>query len=139
MRYNWIFSFESMLIFLIPSLNDNLNVRLQILLIFHFNNNMHMYIYIYIYGIISSLIHISLNIIDIFCLHIFFVNPFKLPYWTYDIRRDLVDKHSIISYFPSTFCPTWSNNQERMYYKSDVTFVCTLLLCKNERLYCCIV
>ena len=30
------------------------------------------YIYIYVYfGRISSLIHISLNIIDIFCLHIF--------------------------------------------------------------------
>ena len=26
-----------------------------------------------------------------------------------------------------------------MYYKSDVTFICTLLLCTNERLYCCIV
>ena len=36
------------------------------------------------------------NIIDIFCLHIFFVNPLELPYWSYDIRRELVDKPSII-------------------------------------------
>ena len=33
---------------------------------------LYIYIYIYVYlGSISSLMHISLNIIDIFCLHIF--------------------------------------------------------------------
>ena len=95
--------------------------------------------YVY-FSSISSLIHIWLNIIDIFCVHIFFfVNPFKLPYWSNDIRRELVDKSSIISYFPSTFCPTLGHYQGRMYYKSVVTFVSTLLLCKNEHLYCCIV
>ena len=67
-----------------------------------------------------------------------FVNPFELPYRSYDIRRELIDKPSIISYFPSTFCPTLGHHQGRMYYKSDITFVCTLLLCKTERLYCCI-
>ena len=54
----------------------------------------YIYIYIYIYicvcvcvcvcvyfDSIFSLIHISLNIIDIFCLHIFsFVNPFELSH-----------------------------------------------------------
>ena len=69
----------------------------------------------------------------------FFVNPFKLPYRSYDISQKLVDKPSIISYFPSIFCPILGHHQGMMYYKSDVTFVCTLLLCKNELLYCCIV
>ena len=69
----------------------------------------------------------------------FFVNPFELPYWSCDIRRELVDKSFIIRYFPSTFRPTLGHQQGRMYYKSDVTFVCTLLLCRNERLHCCIV
>ena len=94
----------------------------------------YIYIYIYIYeyfASISSLIHIWLNIIDIF-IYIFFVNPFELPYWSYDIRFELVDKSSMIIYFPSTFCPTLGHHQERMYYKSDVTFVCTLLLCKKS-------
>ena len=80
-----------------------------------------------------------MNIIDIF-VYIFFVNPFELAYFSYDIWRELVDKSSILSYFPSTFCPTLGHHQGRMYYKSDVTFVCTLLLCKNEHvciLKCC--
>ena len=45
---------------------------------------MYVYIYTYIYiyiGSISSLIHIWLNIIDIF-VYIFFVNPFELPLWS---------------------------------------------------------
>ena len=41
----------------------------------------------------------------------FFVNPFELPYWSYDIRLELFDKSSIISYFPSTFCPTLGYHQ----------------------------
>ena len=85
------------------------------------------FVYIYIYiGSISSLIHISLNIIDIFLSTHFFVNPFELPYWSYDIWLELDDKSSIISYFPSTFCTALGHHQRRMYYKSDVTFVCTL-------------
>ena len=59
-----------------------------------------------------------------FCLHIF-VNPFELPHQSHDIRRELVDKSSIISHFLSTFCSTLGHHQLRMYYKSDVTFVCT--------------
>ena len=62
----------------------------------------------------------------------FFVNPFELPYWSYDIRLELVDKPSIISNFPSTFCPTLGHPHVRMYYKREVTFVYTLLLCKKS-------
>ena len=32
----------------------------------------------------------------------FFVNPFELPYRSYDIQCELVDKHSMVSYFPKT-------------------------------------
>ena len=66
-----------------------------------------------------------------FCLHIFLL---ILSSCCIDIRRELVNKPFIISYFQSTFCPTSGPHQGAMYYKSDVTFVCTLLLCKNERL-----
>ena len=61
-----------------------------------------------------------------------FVDPFLLPYWFKNIRRELVDVSSIIVYFPSTFCLTLGHYQGRIYYKSDVTFVCTLLLCKKK-------
>ena len=89
-----------------------------------------LYIYIYIYIYLTE--H-NRHFLSTY----FFVNPFELLYLSYDIRRELVDKPSIISYFPSTFCPTLGHHQGRMYYKSDVNFGCTLLLCKNERLYCC--
>ena len=84
------------------------------------------YVYIYIYWQ-----HFSINTYFIehnkhFLSTYFFVNPYKLPYWSYDIRRELVDKSSIISYFPSTSCTTLSHHLGRMYYKSDVTFSCTL-------------
>ena len=70
------------------------------------------YIYIYIcFGSISSLIQISLNIIDIFCLHFFLVDPFILPYWSYNIWWELIDISSIIVYFLSTFCPTLGHHQ----------------------------
>ena len=69
----------------------------------------------------------------------FFVYPFELSYWSYDIWREVVDKSYIISYFPSTFYPNSGHHQGRMYYPSDVAFVSTLLLCKNDRLFCCIV
>ena len=64
-----------------------------------------------------------------FFLAYFYVNPFEWLYWSYDIRRELIDKSSIINYFPSTFCPTLGHHQGRMHYKSDVTFVCRLLFC----------
>ena len=62
----------------------------------------------------------------------FIIYPFILPYWFYNIRWGLVDVSPIIIYFPSTFCPTLGHHHERIYYKSDVTFVCTLLLCKKS-------
>ena len=55
-----------------------------------------------------------MNIINIF-VNIFFVNPFKLPFRSYDIWWESVDKPSIISNFPSTFCPTLGHHQGRMY------------------------
>ena len=45
-----------------------------------------------------------------FFVYIFFVNPFELPYRYYDIRRELVDKLFIISYFLS-ICPTLGHHQ----------------------------
>ena len=112
---------------------------------------LHIYIYIYIsckmmeFKICIFWQHFFIDTyliehnIHFFVYIFFFVKPFELPYWSYDIWRELDDKPSIISYFPSAFCPTWGHHQGRMYYKSDVTFVCTLLFCKNERLYSFIV
>ena len=83
-----------------------------------------MYVCMYVYfGSISSLIQIWLNIIDIFCLHIYFLDPFVLLYCFYRFRRELIDVFSIIVYIPSTFCPTSGHHQGKIYYKSDITFV----------------
>ena len=92
------------------------------------------YIYIYIYmHILAAFLHWYIFEHNRhFLSAYFFVNPFELPYWSFDIRRELVDKSSIINYFPSTFCLTLGHHQGRMYYKSDVTFVCTLLLRKKS-------
>ena len=85
-------------------------------------------------------IHILLNIVDIFWVHMFvLINPFGLLCRFYDIRRGLVNKPSIITCFRSTFCPICGNHQECVYCKRHVTFSCTLLLWKNEHLYWCIV
>ena len=93
------------------------------------------------------------NVVDFACLHFalmdtrelnsyeepliptpvyFLVNTFQLAYLSNDIRWELVDKPSEISYFLSTFFPTLGLHQGRMYYKSDVTFLCTLIHCKDE-------
>ena len=61
----------------------------------------------------------------------FLVDPFILPYCFYCIRRELIDVFSINVYIPSTFSLTLGHHQERIYYKSDVTFVFALLLCKS--------
>ena len=61
--------------------------------------------------------------IDILCLHIFFLDPFEFPYYFYCIRRELIYVFSIVIGIPSTFCPTLGHHQGRIYYKSDVTFV----------------
>ena len=51
--------------------------------------------------------------------YLLFINPFELPYRSYDIRQKLVDKPSMISYFPSTSCSTLGHHQGRMYYKIE--------------------
>ena len=92
------------------------------------------YIYIYIY-IYRQHFFINTNFVEHnrhFLSTYFLVDPFILPYWFYSIWRQLIDIFSIIVYFPSTFCPTLGHHQGRMYYKSDVTFICTLLLCKKS-------
>ena len=63
----------------------------------------------------------------------FFIHPFKLPpYEFYDIRRELVNKPSIVNSFPNTFGPrSWAIIRGCVYCKSDVTFAFILLLCKN--------
>ena len=90
------------------------------------------YIYIYIYGYIFD------RTFETFLFMHFFVNTFELPYWFYDIWQELVNKPSIITCFPSTFCPISGHHQRRIYCKSNITFACTLLLWKNECLYWCI-
>ena len=47
-------------------------------------------------------------------------------------------KPAIISYFSSTVRPILDHHQDCVYCKRDVTFAFTLLLCKNEHLYWCI-
>ena len=56
-------------------------------------------------GSISSLIYISLNKIDILCLHIFVYILSSCCVDFYGIRRELVDETLIINWFPRTFCP----------------------------------
>ena len=64
----------------------------------------------------------------IFCVYLF-----KLPYLFYDIQWELVNKPSIINWFPNIFCLTLGHHLGCVYRKRDVTFACTLQLCKNER------
>ena len=70
------------------------------------------YTYIYVYlGSISSLMQISLNIIDILCLHIFFWIRSNSPYYFYCILGELIYVLSIVACIPSTFCPTLGHHQ----------------------------
>ena len=85
-------------------------------------------IYIYIY---TNFVEHNRHFLSTY----FLVDPFLLPYWFYNIRQELIDVFSIIVYIPSTFCPTLGHHQRRIYYKSDVTFVCTLLLCKTKSVW----
>ena len=87
------------------------------------------YIYIYVcvyvyFGSISLLIQISLNIIDILCLHIFFWirSNSGITFIVFG-GGELIYVLSIVVCIPSTFCPTLGHHQGRIYYKSDVTFV----------------
>ena len=92
---------------------------------YHTHTHTHAYIYIYIY----IYIQILLNIIDIFCLHIFLLilSDCCIDFIVFD--------GNWLIYFPSTFCPTLGLHLRRMYYKSNVTFLCILLLCKKKSIW----
>ena len=88
------------------------------------------YIYIYIY-IYWQHFFINTNFVEHnrhFLSTYFLVDRFILPYWFYNIRRELIDIFSIIVYIPSTFSPTLGHHQGRIYYKSEVTFVFALYI-----------
>ena len=87
-----------------------------------------MCVYIYIY---TNFVEYNRHFLSTY----FLVDPFILPYWFYSIRREFIDIFSIIVYFQSTFCPTLGHHQGWMYYKSDLTYVCTLLLCKKKSIW----
>ena len=74
-------------------------------------------------GSISSLMHISLNNIEILCLYIFCIYPFKLLHSFLGIRRELSNETPIIDWFPTTFCPILAHHQGCVYGKSSMTFV----------------
>ena len=102
------------------------------------HRHIYIYIYIYIWGCICKFwqhFFINTNFVEYnrhFLSTYFLVDPSILPYWFYSIRRELIGIFSIIVYFSSTFCPTLGHHQGRIYYKSDVTFLCTLLICKKS-------
>ena len=84
--------------------------------------------YIYIY------IQISLNIIDILCLHIFFCIHSNSRITFIVFGGKLIYLLSIVVYIPSTFCPTLGHHQGRIYNKSDVTFVLAYYYCVRASL-----
>ena len=65
----------------------------------------------------------------------FCIYPFESLHRFYDIRRELANKHPMIHWFPSTFCPILGHHPGCVYYKSDVTFARTLPLLRIERLF----
>ena len=77
-------------------------------------------------GSISSLMHFSLNNIDMFCLHIFI-------HILSSCRSGFIESGGnwlmIANCYPSAFCSILGHHQGCVYYKSDVTFAFTLLLC----------
>ena len=96
----------------------------------YINIYMHIYVYICIY-FIEHYRH--------FCLHIFLL---ILSNCSIDLMifggNWLINLPELV-FSPSTFSPTLDHHQGRVYYKMDVTFICILLRCKNERLNCYIV
>ena len=96
---------------------------------------MYIYIYIYVYlGSISSLMQISLNIIDILCLHIFFWIRSNSRITFIVFGGGLVLVLSIVVCIPSTFCPTLGHHQGKIYNRSDVTFVLANYYCVRTSL-----
>ena len=90
-------------------------------------------IYVYL-GSISSLMQISLNMIDIFCLHIFFWIRSNSRITFIVFGGKLIYVLSIVVCIPSTFCPTLGHHQGSIYYKSDVTFVLAYYYCVRASL-----
>ena len=78
---------------------------------------------------------ISLNIIDILCLHIFFWirSNSRITFLVFG-GGGLIYVLSIAVCIPSTFCPTLDHHQGRIYYKSDVTFVLAYYYCVRPSL-----
>ena len=103
------------------------------------------YIYIYIYicvCVFGQHFFISEYIIEQY-RHVlstyFCIRPFQLPNWFYNIQRELIDEIPISNCYPSTFYPILGHHQGCVYCKSNMTFACTLLLCKclSFILVCC--
>ena len=88
-------------------------------------NDPRMYIYIYVcvcvfwphFFAYTNFIKYNRPFLSIY----FLLDPFVLPCCFYRIREEFIYVLSIVIYIPRTFCPT--HHQERIYYKSDVTFV----------------
>ena len=92
----------------------------------------YIYIYIYIYMCICIYMQISLNIIDILYLHIFFLDPFEFPYYFFCILGELIYVLSIVACIPSTFCPTLGHHQGRDLLQKWCNFCFSILqLCKG--------
>ena len=79
---------------------------------------------------------ISLNIIDILCLHILFWirSNSRITFIVFGGGGELIKVLSIIVCIPSTFCPTLGHHQGRICYKSDVTFVLANYYCVRTSL-----
>ena len=89
---------------------------------------MYIHTYIYIY------MQISLNIIDILCLHILFWIRSNSRITFIVFGGELIKVLSIVVCIPSTFCPTLGHHQGRICYKSDVSFVLANYYCVRTSL-----
>ena len=92
-----------------------------------------MYAYIYIHTHTHEYIYIY-RYNRHFMPTYFLLDPFEFPYYFYRIRGELIYVLSIVVCIPSTFCPTLGHHQERIYYKSDVTFVLANYYCVRTSL-----
>ena len=77
---------------------------------------------------------ISLNIIDILCLHILFWIRSNSRITFIVFGGELIYVLSIVVCIPRTFCPTLGHHQGRIYYKSDVTSVLANYYCVRTSL-----
>ena len=77
---------------------------------------------------------ISLNIIDILCLHILFWFRSNSRITFIVFGGELIYVLSIVACIPSTFYPTLGHHQGRIYYKSDVAFVLAYYYCVRASL-----